>query len=65
MIWFRRLSCVVIWAVLITAVLQHQDVLAGVNGLSVRIFTGAMIAVALGLLGLYLTRRPGDSGFGF
>ena len=65
MIWFRRLSWVVMWAGLITAVLQHQDVLAGVNGLSVRIFTGAMIAVALGLLGLYLTRRPGDSGFGF
>ena len=65
MIWFRRLSWVVMWAGLITAVLQHQDVLAGVNGLSARIFTGAMIAVALGLLGLYLTRRPGDSGFGF
>ena len=65
MIWFRRLSWLVMWSGLITAVIQHQDVLAGVGGLSVRIFTGALIAVALGLIGLYLTRRPDDNGFGF
>lgn len=65
MIWFRRLSWAVMWAGLVTAVFQRQDVLAGVNDLFVRIFTAASIAVALGLLGLYLTLRSEDDGFGF
>ena len=65
MIWLRRLSWCVMWAGLVIAVINHQDVLAGVGGLSVRVFTGAVIAIAIGLLGLYLTRRPDDNGFGF
>lgn len=53
------------WTGLVVAVINHQDVLAGIDGTSVRIFAGGLIAVAIGLLGIYLTRRPGDSGFGF
>ncbi|MEM8975429.1 MAG: hypothetical protein AAGD43_25485 [Pseudomonadota bacterium] len=65
MIWLRRLSWCVMWAGLLIAVLNHQDVLAGMGGLSTRVFTGAVLAIAIGLLGIYITRRPGDSGFGF
>ena len=53
------------WAGLLIAVFNHQDVLAGMGGLSARVFTGAVIAIAIGLLGIYITRRPGDNGFGF
>ena len=53
------------WAGLVIAVINHQDVLAGTNELSVKVFAGALVAIAVGLLGLYCTRRPGDGGFGF
>ncbi|MEM6496666.1 MAG: hypothetical protein AAGB04_09985 [Pseudomonadota bacterium] len=65
MTWLRRLSWCVMWAGLLIAVLYHRDVLAGTGGLSASVFTGSVIAIAIGLLGIYLTRRPGDSGFGF
>lgn len=65
MIWLRRLSWCVMWAGLIIAVINHQDVLAGDDGSSVEVFTGAVIAIALGLLGVYLTRSPDDNRFGF
>lgn len=65
MTWLRRLSWIVVGGGLVIAVMHHQDVLAGVGGLSLQMFTGAVIAIAIGLLGLYATRRPGDDGFGF
>ena len=61
----RRVSWVLMWCGLIVAVVTHQDMLGRPDIDIQRIFIGAVVAVAIGLIGIYLTRRPGDGGFGF
>ena len=61
----RRVSWAVMWCGLIVAVVTHQDMLGTPDAVVQRIFISAVVAVALGLLGIYLTRRSGDGGFGF
>ena len=65
MIWLRRISWGVMWIGPLIAVIKHQDVLAGTDDASVKVFAGGLIAIAISLLGIYSTRRPGDDGFGF
>ena len=65
MIWLRRLSWCVMWTGLVVAVVNHRDVLVGSDAASVELFVAALIAIAIGLFGIYFTRQPGDSGFGF
>lgn len=63
--WLRSASWLLLWGGLIVAVILHQDMLQGPDGATVTMFTGAVIVIAIGLCGLYITRRPGDGGFGF
>ena len=61
----RRVSWGVMWCGLIVAVVTHQDMLGTPDIFVQRIFIGAVIAIAIGLIGIYFTRRSGDGGFGF
>ena len=65
MTWVRRASWLLMWAGLIVAVIYHQEMLGRPDVDVQRIFAGAVVAIAIGLIGVYLTRRPGDGGFGF